>query len=78
MRYAELLAHLDFYGRWTVLPFSAPAAGHFDRLRQRGIRIGSMDLKIACVALIHDALLLSANDRDFRQVPDLRVENWLG
>jgi predicted nucleic acid-binding protein len=24
-----------------------------------------------------DALLLSANLRDFERVPDLRVENWL-
>lgn len=75
--YQELLSHLDFYGRWTVLPFPAAAADHFDRLRQQGIRIGSMDLKIACVALVHEALLLSANDGDFRQVPNLRVENWL-
>ena len=36
-----------------------------------------MDLKIAAIALAHDALLLSANLRDFQAVPDLRVENWL-
>ena len=36
-----------------------------------------MDLKIACIALVHNALLLSANLRDFQQVPGLRVENWL-
>jgi tRNA(fMet)-specific endonuclease VapC len=37
-----------------------------------------MDLKIAAIALVHDALLLSANLRDFRKVPGLRVESWLG
>lgn len=36
------------------------------------MRIGTMDLKIACIALVHDALLLSAN------LPGLEVENWLG
>ena len=36
-----------------------------------------MDLKIAAIALVNDALLLSGNLRDFRQVPGLRVENWL-
>jgi tRNA(fMet)-specific endonuclease VapC len=35
-----------------------------------------MDLKIAAIALIHDALLLSANLRDFQQVPALRVADW--
>ncbi|MBL8796598.1 MAG: type II toxin-antitoxin system VapC family toxin [Planctomycetia bacterium] len=75
--YEELRAHLDFYSRWTLLPFDALSASQFDRLRQQGMRIGSMDLKIASVALIHQALLLSANLSDFRRVPDLRVENWL-
>jgi tRNA(fMet)-specific endonuclease VapC len=36
-----------------------------------------MDLKIAAIALIHDALLLSANLRDFQQVPGLCVANWI-
>jgi predicted nucleic acid-binding protein len=36
-----------------------------------------MDLKIAAIVLIHDALLLSVNLRDFQQVPNLRVANWI-
>jgi tRNA(fMet)-specific endonuclease VapC len=39
--------------------------------------IGTMDLKIASIALAHSATLLSANLRDFRQVPNLSVEDWL-
>jgi tRNA(fMet)-specific endonuclease VapC len=39
--------------------------------------IGTHDLKIAPIALVNDATLLSANLRDFEQVPGLRVENWL-
>ena len=35
------------------------------------------DLKIASIALVHDALVLSANRRDFQKVPGLRVEDWL-
>jgi len=49
----------------------------FQGLRPQRIRIGTMDLKIAAIALIYDALLLSANLRDFQQVPDLRVANWI-
>ena len=41
------------------------------------IRLGTMDLKIAAIALVNDALLLTANRRDFERVPALRVENWL-
>jgi tRNA(fMet)-specific endonuclease VapC len=36
-----------------------------------------MDLKIAAIALVNDALLLTANLRDFERVPRLRIENWL-
>jgi tRNA(fMet)-specific endonuclease VapC len=36
-----------------------------------------MDLKIAAIALVHDALLLSANLRDFQQVPNLHIANWI-
>lgn len=36
-----------------------------------------MDLKIASIAISHDAMLLSRNLRDFRKVPGLNVENWL-
>ncbi|NUQ61540.1 MAG: hypothetical protein HUU20_03565 [Pirellulales bacterium] len=41
------------------------------------LQIGTLDLKIASIALEHGATLLSANTRDFDQVPGLRVENWL-
>jgi predicted nucleic acid-binding protein len=36
-----------------------------------------MDLKIASIALVYGALLLSANLRDFQRVSDLHVANWL-
>jgi tRNA(fMet)-specific endonuclease VapC len=75
--YRELMGLLDALQRWTVLPFDEAAAAQFTRLRGGGVRIGSMDLKLASIALVHGALLLSANLGDFRKVPGLRVENWL-
>ena len=41
------------------------------------IRIGTMDLKIAAIALANDAILLSRNLTDFSKVPALRVEDWM-
>jgi len=75
--YERLVELFEFFSRWRIVPFDEPAAGHFNRLRQQGIRIGTMDLKIASTALANGALLLSANLRDFERVPELRVENWL-
>jgi tRNA(fMet)-specific endonuclease VapC len=38
--------------------------------------VGTMDLKIAAIALSRNATLLSANLADFRQVPRLKVLDW--
>jgi tRNA(fMet)-specific endonuclease VapC len=75
--YRELAALFDFYQEFEIAPFDEPAAHQFDELRTQKLRLGTMDLKIAAVALTHNALLLSANRRDFERVPGLRVENWL-
>ena len=36
-----------------------------------------MDLKIAAIVLSRGGVLRSANLRDFREVPNLVVEDWL-
>jgi tRNA(fMet)-specific endonuclease VapC len=75
--YRELSRLFDFFSSWLVILFDEQAADVFQRLRTRRVRVGSMDLKIASIALVQDALLLSANLRDFQRVPDLRVEDWI-
>jgi len=75
--YQRLQRRIAFFAEWNVLPWDANAADILQRLRRQRIRIGTMDLKIASIALAHDAMLLSRNLRDFHQVPGLRVEDWL-
>lgn len=75
--YRRLHHLLAFYASWDVLLLDDAAAEEFHRLRQSGVRIGSMDLKIACIAKTSEALLLSRNLRDFGKVPGLKVEDWL-
>ncbi len=74
--YARLSTHLENYRVIPVLGFDVLAAGEFRRLRRLPIRVGTMDLKIAAIALVNDATLLSRNLQDFRKVPGLRVEDW--
>jgi tRNA(fMet)-specific endonuclease VapC len=75
--YERLAELFIFYRSWKIMAFSLNAAAEFERLRKARIRIGAQDLKIASIVLEHRALLLSANLRDFRQVPGLRVESRL-
>jgi len=74
--YQRLQERIEFFARWTVLPWDAAAADLFGRFRRQGVRIGSMDLKIACIALVHDATLLTRNINDFTRVPGLTVADW--
>jgi tRNA(fMet)-specific endonuclease VapC len=75
--YRELAKLFEFFAEFTIAFFDESAAEQFDQLRSAKVRIGTMDLKIAATALVNQALLLSANLRDFEKVPGLRVENWL-
>ena len=75
--YRELEKLFGFYREFAIVSFDEATARRFDELRQQKLRLGTMDLKIAATALVNDALLLSANRRDFERVPSLRVENWL-
>ena len=75
--YRRLLITMEFYSAWLVLPWDFESATAFALHRSNGVRIGSMDLKIACIALAHEAMVLTRNITDFSQVPGLRHENWL-
>ena len=68
---------LRFFEDWEILPYDGAAAAKFKELRKVRIRVATQDLKIASIALVQGALLLSANLRDFRKVPGLRVESWI-
>ena len=77
MAYSELARLFEYFRKYQIAPFDEKAAEKFDALQTAKIRLGTMDLKIAAIALVNNALLLSANRRDFDRVPALRVENWL-
>ena len=74
--YGEVKNLLRDYCSIAVLDYDAAAAAKFQRLRDAKIRIGTMDLKIAAVALANDAILLTRNSTDFARVPGLRIEDW--
>ena len=75
--YENLAKLVRFFNRWPLVPLDERAVDEFNILRKQRILLSTPDLKIASIALVHDALLLSANLRDFKKVPGLRVENWL-
>ncbi len=64
-----------------VVPFDLPAAFAYGDVRaelaRRGEPIGPLDLQIAAHALSLKVTLVTNNEREFRKVPGLNLENWV-
>ena len=65
----------------NILSFESPADRHYAEIRSflenKGKMIGSNDLLIASHALSVNCIVVTANEKEFCRVPDLKVENWL-
>jgi tRNA(fMet)-specific endonuclease VapC len=74
-------AQLDAFTRLLpTLPLDEDAGRHYGRLRahlkRKGAPIGNNDLFIAAHALSTGSILVTNNEREFKRVPGLIVENW--
>jgi predicted nucleic acid-binding protein len=64
---------------FRVVGFDENSIKHFGRLRkQKSIKkMGRADVLIACIALAHDALLVTRNTKDYKGIAGLRMDNWV-
>lgn len=74
--YARLRACLEYYETVQLLDFTPAAHERFGLLRKQRVRIGTLDLRIAAIALTTGGVLVTGNGRDFSQVPSLTFEDW--
>lgn len=74
--YQRLADNVTFLSRVTILSFTEKAIDRFEKLRASKLGIGAMDLRIAAIALEHEATLVTRNLGDFRRIPGLRLEDW--
>ena len=65
----------------TILPLTeeaiAKAAEIYAELAHRGQLIGDADILIAASAMVQEFGLVTNNERHFRRIKGLQVENWL-
>ena len=70
----------SFLGPMTVLEFSSADAVAYAHVRAKleraGTPIGPLDTFIAAHAVARGLTLVTNNEREFRRVSGLRVENW--
>ena len=75
--YERLQSSVAALGDWDILPWDEEGVNVYETLKLRKIRTGTINLKIASIALAYEATVLTRNTVDFAKVPGLRIENWL-
>ena len=76
LAYRSLAENVRFLAQLQVLDYDAPALGRYESLKRQKLNIGKFDLRIAAIALEHDATIVTRNTQDFKRIPGLRIEDW--
>ena len=74
--YTLMMEIIQGFSVAPVLPFDAGAVTVFDGLRAQQVRIATMDLRIASIALSRNLVLLTRNIGDFSRFLGLVTEDW--
>jgi tRNA(fMet)-specific endonuclease VapC len=76
------IALLELLVPFVILDFDQSAAAVYGSVRasleRKGTPIGPMDLLLAAQALSQQLILVTNNEKEFRRVAALRIENWTG
>ena len=74
--YRRLAATVRLLSRIQILDFDEAAIQRCEQLKKLKLKVGKLDLRIAAIVLERNAILVTRNTRDFKQVPALRIEDW--
>lgn len=73
-------ALLEFILPFGILDFTYTAASFYGRIRKelkdKGRPIGDMDMLIASIAMANDLIVVTNNEKEFKRISGLRIENW--
>ncbi|MDF5731436.1 MAG: type II toxin-antitoxin system VapC family toxin [Rhizonema sp. PD38] len=74
--YHKLQITFDSFKSFNVLGFTVETQKIYTNLIRQKIKVGRQDLRIAAIALSVNGILVTRNERDFSQVPNLILVNW--
>lgn len=71
----------EFLGFLNIVPFDSHAASIAGsirtRLEKKGEIIGPYDLLIASQAIANEMILVTNNEKEFKRIKELKIENWI-
>ena len=71
----------EFLIPFEILPYDEIASKCYGdirtKLEKRGVVIGPLDLLIAAHALSRELVLITNNEKEFKRIQSLKVENWV-
>lgn len=74
------IALLEFLFPFAILDFDQRACAEYGQIRalleSKGRPIGPMDLLLAAQAKSRHLILVTNNEKEFRRIEGLRIENW--
>jgi tRNA(fMet)-specific endonuclease VapC len=74
--YAFLVDAVELFHRFPLVPFDDISETQFQNLKRARVRVGTLDSKIASIALASRLTVLTRNRSDFGRVPGLAIEDW--
>ncbi|WP_017292536.1 type II toxin-antitoxin system VapC family toxin [Geminocystis herdmanii] len=72
--YQRLIETVMLLSESTILPYETKSDEIYQNLKSQRIRVGTQDLRIASIAIAHNAILLTRNLQDFEKIPGLVTE----
>jgi tRNA(fMet)-specific endonuclease VapC len=78
--YERLYVTTQLFQRITIVNYDEVADQVYQQIIQANSNLAKRrvenDIRIAAIALAHNAIVLTRNQRDFSSVPGLQIENW--
>lgn len=67
---------IPFLADLPIVSFTEPAILRFQQLRTLKLNVGTMDQRIAAIAIEANCVIVTRNIRDFSRIPGVIVEDW--
>lgn len=73
-------ALLEFILPFEILDFNYNAASFYGKIRKdlkdKGQPISDMDMLIASIAMANELIVVTNNEKEFKRISELKIENW--